>query len=112
MLAPPQAPPPPRPSIITQPDWVRKPSGEDLARFYPDRAQRMGTSGRATILCQVTARGTVENCSVVSEDPPSFGFGDAALKLSRQFKMKPQQRDGSPVEGAQVRIPLVFRMPE
>ena len=40
---PPAPPPPepPRPSVITQPDWLRKPTGEDIAKYYPDRAQHV-----------------------------------------------------------------------
>ena len=45
------APEPPRPSVITNPDWARKPSGEDIARYYPDRALRMEVEGRATLSC-------------------------------------------------------------
>ena len=112
VIAPPAPPAPPRPSIITNPDWLRKPGGEDVARYYPDRAQRLERSGRATITCQVRANGTVTNCRIVSEDPPDMGFGDAAVRLSRLFKMRPQTRDGSPVEGASVTIPIAFRLPE
>jgi protein TonB len=50
--------------VITQPDWLRKPTGEDMARYYPDRAQRMNIEGRATISCTVTANGTLSNCTV------------------------------------------------
>lgn len=83
-----------------------------MARFYPDRAARLEKSGRVTLSCRVKANGTLEACSVTSEDPTDFGFGDAALKLSRLFKMKPQTRDGTPTEGAPVTIPLVFNPPE
>jgi protein TonB len=83
-----------------------------VARFYPERAQRLEVEGRATISCSVTAKGTVTDCSVVSEEPADAGFGDAALKMARLFKMKPQTRDGAPVEGASVRIPLSFRLPK
>src|SRR5438309_362962 len=67
---PPAPPPPepPRPSVITQPDWLRRPSGEDFARYYPDRAQRMSVEGHATISCTVTAQGTLTSCSVADEE--------------------------------------------
>jgi protein TonB len=111
---PPRAPPPepPRPSVITQPDWLRKPSGEDINRYYPDRASRMGVDGRATISCTVNARGLLQNCSIVSEDPNDQGFGDAAIKMSKLFKMRPMSKDGAPVDGGTVRIPLRFQLPK
>ena len=111
---PPAAPPPepPRPSVITQPDWARRPNAEDLQRYFPERALRMGVSGTATISCQVRANGTLENCSVVSENPDDQGFGDATLKASKLFKMRPQTKDGSPTEGGQVRIPLRWNVPK
>ena len=104
--------PPARASVVTRPDWARKPSGDDMARYYPDRAQRMEVSGRATISCTVTAKGTLEGCSVVSESPADMGFGDAAIRLSRLFRMKPKTLDGAPVDGGQVTVPLVFQVPQ
>jgi protein TonB len=111
---PPAAPPPepPRPSVITQPDWARRPTGEEVARYFPDRASRMGVNGRATISCSVTSRGALQNCSVVSEDPSDQGFGDAAIKMSKLFKMRPMSKDGAPTDGGQVRIPISFVLPK
>lgn len=97
--------------MVTRPDWARKPTGDDMARYYPDRAQRMEVNGRATISCTVNARGTLEGCSVTSENPADYGFGDAAMKLSRLFKMKPKTLDGAPVDGGQISIPIVFQVP-
>ena len=103
-------PGPPPPSIVN-PDWQRKPGGDDLARYYPEAAMRQELGGRATISCAVTEAGDVERCVVVSEDPEGLEFGAAALKLAPLFKMRPKSLDGIPVEGT-VRIPIVFRVPE
>lgn len=104
--------PPPSGSVIARPDWVRKPNGDDLSRFYPDRAMRLEREGSATIQCVVEATGALTGCVIVAESPRDFGFGDAALKLSRLFKMRPVTQDGQPVGGARVRIPMVFRLPD
>ncbi|HTX48237.1 MAG TPA: energy transducer TonB [Caulobacteraceae bacterium] len=109
-VKPPPPKPPPKP-LISNPDWMQLPSADDMARFYPDRAQRMSVNGHATISCTVNVDGSVSDCRVMSQSPPDDGFGDAALKLSKLFKMRPQTRDGVPVAGAKVVIPIGFEVP-
>jgi protein TonB len=81
-------------------------------RYYPSRAQSVSKAGRVVLKCRVNANGTVSSCDVVSEDPADFSFGDAAVKLSKLFKMRPQLADGRPVEGAEVSIPIRFEPAE
>lgn len=100
-----------QPHVITNPDWRTRPTGEALARFYPDRAQRANIDGYATISCTVTAAGRLSPCRVVSEGPEGYGFGQAALKLAPMFQMTPKTVDGLGVDGGTVRIPIVFRIP-
>jgi TonB family protein len=110
---PPPAPPPPpaHAAVISNPDWIRIPSGDDVNRYYPDRATRFNMAGSAKMSCVVTASGTLSDCSVVSETPEGYGFGDAALKMAKLFKMKPSTRDGQAVGGASVTVPLKFVLP-
>lgn len=82
------------------------------ADHYPDRARRLEIEGRVLLECEVLETGLMSECVVLEETPPDYGFGAAALKMSRLFKMKPMTRDGVPVAGAKVKIPLVFRPPQ
>jgi TonB family protein len=110
-VAPP-APPPTRPSVITTPDWLRKPTGEDMARFYPPAAAAANVEGRATLHCSVTAEGALSDCTTAAEDPVAQGFGDAALSLAAMFRMRPMTKDGVPVSGGKINIPIRFMLPK
>ena len=107
----PIAPARPRgPVMIKSPDWVSKPTAAQLGRVYPDRAAVEGISGAATLLCGVAANGGMVGCTVIDESPKGWRFGHAALASARYFKMSPRTVDGQVVEGAKVRIPMVFAM--
>lgn len=101
----------PAPLNAAREDWTRLPAYDDMKSYYPDRAQREGMNGRAVIDCVVTVDGHLDNCKTVSEAPPDYGFGDAALKLAHLFKMKPTTADGTPVGGARITIPIRFVAP-
>jgi TonB family protein len=107
------APPPAaRPSVITQPDWLLRPAAEDMANDYPKAAAAANVEGRATIACRVTAEGALAGCAVTEESPPGQGFGEAALKLAAKFRMRPMTKDGVPVDGGKINIPINFRLPK
>jgi protein TonB len=109
-LTPVPDPPAPRDPDIRNPTWIKRPGPSEFARFYPDRAQRMGQEGSATITCAVTAAGSLTGCRLVRETPDDYGFGAATLKLSQYFKMSPRTVDGRVVEGGQVTIPIRFNL--
>ena len=101
-----------RTSVITRPEWAQLPTGDDMAHYYPERAQREGASGRAVLTCNITAQGLLSGCTAKDETPGDYGFDKAALALSTLFRMKAKTVDGKPVDGGTITIPIVFQVPE
>ena len=97
--------------IVTNPDWVKKPTPEVMSNYYPQIAATLAISGHVTMQCDVLTTGFVANCQVGSEAPIEMGFGDAALAMAKYFQMKPMTFDGAPVAGGRVIIPIGFQIP-
>ena len=97
-------------ALITNPDWVARPSGADLARFYPREAARNRISGSAVLQCRVAVNGQVEDCIVLSEEPEGMGFGAATVAISSRFRMTPMDVQGVPYGETLIRLPMNWRM--
>lgn len=96
----------------TRPDWAAKPSGDTMARYYPEEAIDNSISGRAVVRCNVRSDTRLERCELVSESPAGMGFGEAGLKMAaREFRIRPATVDGKPEEGTSVTIPMQFQGP-
>jgi len=102
---PPPAPPSPILSGVT---WLQQPNGDDYVRFFPPRALERGQSGSATVDCLVGADGRL-SCTVLSEDPPGWGFGDSSLRAARLFRVAPQTADGRATSGGRIRKTITWR---
>lgn len=94
------------------PDWASPPDAEAVASHYPNRANRLQVEGSATISCFLDPSGKLYDCHTVEENPKGFGFGDAAVAMAAEFRMKPETIDGRPVGTDDVRIPISFRLPQ
>jgi TonB family protein len=92
----------------TPPDWLRKPTQDELYGVWPLAAKTKGVGGDAKISCIVTEEGLLTDCSVADEHPAGMGFGEAAVTLSNRFLMIPAKVDGKPVR-SRVTIPINFR---
>lgn len=88
----------------TKTEWSKVPTGADFARFYPKAAADQSISGRAILDCDVNANGWLTDCRAADETPVGYGFGDAAVKLSSLFRMKP---DAVP-EPRRAVVPVIF----
>jgi TonB family protein len=90
---------------VTNPEWLRKPPYDQLAAVYPV-GDRKG--GQATVGCKVTKQGILHDCTVIDERPYGVGFGQAIMRLTSQFIMKPAMKDGKAVE-AVTGVTVVFK---
>ncbi len=103
----------PRPTfdVLVSPKWAKRPTGEDLARYYPVAAERQNKEGDVTLQCQVQADGHLAPCSVIKEQPEAYEFGAAALMLASLLQMDIQQGPGRKAAGKLIDIPVHFRFP-
>jgi protein TonB len=58
----------------------------------PPLAQQMRKSGQVIVRVLVDQNGSVSDARLVSENPKSFGFGQAALDAASKFKYKPARK--------------------
>jgi TonB family protein len=87
-------------------DWAQRPSGDDLARFYPERESNVAVDGDVSLVCLVDRPGRLRHCAIAEERPQGYGFGKYALRLVPRFRVA---RPGCPRPGATVTIPIHFR---
>jgi TonB family protein len=83
-----------------------------MAQYYPKAAAAAHVEGRAVLRCTVAATGDLIDCTTAAEEPAGQGFGDAALHLAPLFKMRPMTKDGTPVSGGKINIPIRFVAPK
>jgi TonB family protein len=97
----------PQPTIKDVP-WTAQPTGYEFARYYPSRGVELSRPGSATAMCTVIAEGAL-SCEIVHESPLNWGFGQAALRIMRHFRVAPQLPDGTPTLGGTIRRTIRFQ---
>lgn len=104
-------PVPERPAVMGayKPDWLERPTADDMEWAYPAHAQRQEIDGRAVINCKVGYDGLLRDCRVISEAPIGEDFGVAALALSQKFRMIPPDAGAGGLPD--VTIPVMFQVP-
>lgn len=104
---------PPAKGAVTRPEWVRKPTRQDIADVV-DRTVNSSSRipvGWAVMRCQVTATGQLDACRLILEAPDPGLIGKIALRLSSFFQLKPAMKDGQPIDGGQILVPIVVAAP-
>jgi TonB family protein len=107
--------PPPAPNYRlpshVEPDWMIKPTPDEVARVYPAAAVEARISGKVIMACIADVDGFLTECVIEEETPPGYGFGNAALEISAYMRMKPASNFGVPIR-AKVNLPVNFMLPE
>lgn len=88
--------------------WRAKPNGNDIARYYPEKAQRAGLSGWTVIECLTEPTGDLKGCQVLGESPVGGEFGFAGLALSKLFKLDASKIAPEMLIGGVATIPIVL----
>lgn len=70
---------------------------KEIQPKFPERAKKLGISGYVKVMVVIDVYGDVAQASVMSLDPPGYGFENEALKAVRQWKFSPAQLGGYPV---------------
>ena len=75
---------------------------------YPDsESAPVQVDGSAELQLKVDANGNLQDLSVLNEQPPFLGFGEAAFTDLSKAKFIPAFRDGKPV-ACEVKLPIYF----
>jgi len=92
-------------------EWRARPSGDMASRYYPDRAQRMEVGGQAVVDCRIGPEGKLEDCKVLSESPAEYGFGEAAIRLTKFMELAPPSEKDKRKGRMRRIIPVGFAVP-
>jgi TonB family protein len=113
----PDASPPPTPvsgldvpAMIQAADWIHKPGPFQIFAFLPRKFAKSGITGKVVLKCKVLPTASVSDCSVVSDTNPDGVLGDAALKASALFKIRPRMVNGTLSDYAWVLIPISINL--
>lgn len=101
--------PVPEASVITNPEWVRRPSGRDFARYYPRQAMTDGIDGDVVVQCRIAVSGRTEDCITLSESPEGYGFGAASEAIAESFWLRPPTADGEAFGEVLINLPIAWR---
>jgi hypothetical protein len=86
--------------VVTNPNWVSRPSAEQLAAEAP------AGSGRAMLECVIGGSGELSDCEVTSAVPAAVA--EPALRATRFYRSSARTVDGGATTGALVVVPIRF----
>ena len=93
-------------------NFLARPDGPTLARFYPDRARELGLEGFGEIDCTVTGGGTLSGCRVAEEAPLNERFGQASVRVAEAVQLAPATKTGRATAGKRIRLKFIWLLGE
>jgi protein TonB len=79
------------------------------ALVYPPIALRSGIEGRVILELFIDRTGRVQRITVLQENPPGRGFGEAAVKAFEGQRCRPAEANGEAVS-VRYRYPVTFKI--
>lgn len=89
--------------------WIREPSIDEIRRYLPASALARSVLVSVKLGCIVPTPGKPKRCWIISESPRGFGFGHAAVEMSRQFRIRPVFVNDAAMD-MPVLVPILFRV--
>lgn len=94
---------------LTTPNWIVTLTPEGMTLIFPDAARKAGVaSGVGVVNCLIDGRGHLAECEVRRENPAGLDFGAAAMQAAQVMVMNPWTKEGDPVEGLRITLPVRF----
>jgi protein TonB len=94
------------------PVWIRQATVQDWADYYPRTARSVTGRMEVILSCLVTPKTRVQACRLIDETPRGYGIGEAVLRMSKVFRVKPPMVDGEPRYDVRVGIRMVLTPPD
>ncbi len=96
--------------LLDAPIWDQTPSRRDLDRNLPPIPALLGLAGAVRMTCYLTDEGELSGCKADEEFPAGIGFGDAAVKQSKEYQLNAVQLSQG-FAGRRVTVRVGFRAP-
>lgn len=86
--------------------WVKVPDERERSNNYPAEAGGTYYAGQVDLECRFDGEGKLSQCKVLKEDPAGYGFGQAALRSTVNYRA--EAVGGGSLEGKPVRLGMIF----
>lgn len=90
---------------------INGPVGAIMSRDIDPAALVATGQSHVVLRCQIRVNQSLENCRIIGEHPRPSGYRQEALRRSREFRFRPPQRMGRPIDRRPVVVGIAFPVP-